>query len=294
MDIGSRIVPPLVRDGTVSSSGEGIVNVPGINAKIAHVTEPTDDELRALRERAYRRDSDIHLDPESLMRLRELESRRGRAEPEAAEPETAIEAAEPETTEDDVAPVDEASRPPARWVPLLRRFARWLSGLRRSTVLIALGSAAVIALIATALVLVERVQTDPLQVGAVQVARLTVDQGYDLPPFFSGFDGDGVNAYTQFHGLRAVTNALIFSPAAANGSTCLTVYAESDVTDSPDSFSGPLFGGCGAGAFPAIVQFSVDVEQLPEDLVAAFPETTGLQFVYDSEHDEVVVFADRT
>jgi hypothetical protein len=257
------------------------------------VTEPTDDELRALRERAYRRDSDIHLDPDSLMRLRELESRRGRATLEAAAPE--IEApVPPEATQDDVAPVDEAPRAAARWVPLLRRLARWLAGLRRSTVLIALGSAAVVALIATALVLVERVQTDPLQVGAVQVARLTVDQGYDLPPFFSGFEGDGVNAYTPFHGLRAVTNARIFSPAAANGSTCLTVYAESDVTDSPDSFSGPLFGGCGAGAFPAIVQFSVDVEQLPEDLVAAFPESTGLQFVYDSEHDEVVVFADRT
>ncbi|MBC7723907.1 MAG: hypothetical protein H7146_04040 [Burkholderiaceae bacterium] len=43
---------------------------------------------------------------------------------------------------------------------------------------------------------------------------------------------------------------------------------------SQGSFAGMIMSGCPAGAFRA-----------------AFPGSTGLQFVYDSANDEIVVFA---
>jgi hypothetical protein len=158
-------------------------------------------------------------------------------------------------------------------------------------VLIIVGVILAAATLATVLTLVERVQTDPLQVGASQVARLGADEGYEIPPFFGSVAG--AHAYEQFHGLRTVTGSTGFVYGGADGSTCLTIYLESSVTESTDSFNGPIFGGCAAGGFPPIVQFSVDTQDLPADLRSEFPEGTGLQFVYDAEHDEVVVFSDR-
>jgi hypothetical protein len=246
------------------------------------VTRADDDELRALRERAYRRHSDIHLDPDSLARLRELESTRVE-EADAVGLDVDVAPKPPEPLEPEAEPQAQP-RPTPRWV-------LWLFGLRRSTVLIIVGVILIVAALATALTLVERVQTDPLQVGAYQVARLGADEGYEIPPFF-GSDA-GIRAYQQFHGLRAVTGTNGFVFGASPGSACLTIYLEGSVTESTDSFNGPIFGGCAAGGFPPIIQFSVDTQDLPAVLRSAFPESTGLQFVYDAEHDEVVVFSDR-
>lgn len=259
---------------------ERLVRGRQINERIAHVASVDDDELRALRERAYGRHSDIHLDPDSLERLRELESTRVEAIPDAVDEDIEVIAKSPEP---EAEPQDEA-RPTPRWV-------LWLLGLRRSTVLIALGVMVIAAALATALVLVQRVQTDPLQVGASQVARLGVDESYEIPAFFG--NEAATHAYQQFHGLRAVTSTTAVVFGASPGSTCLAIYPEATVTATANSFNGPLFGGCAAGDFPPIVQFSVDSEVLPADLLSAFPESTGLQFVYDAEHDEVVVFSDR-
>lgn len=97
------------------------------------------EELRILRERAHRRDSDIHLDPDSLSRLRALESTRVEVEPEPVEP--AIEVVPQEIPDEPAAPPE-----PLPGVVALRAVGRWIRGLRRSTVLIALG---VLALAAT-------------------------------------------------------------------------------------------------------------------------------------------------
>jgi len=253
------------------------------------VTPTDDEELRVLRKRAYGRDSDIHLDPDSLRRLRELESPDVDIEFDAVDDEfdavnerVEIIAPPPDT---DPEPHEEA-RPTPRWFV-------WLLGLRRGTVLIVVGVFALAATLATALVLIERVQTDPLQVGASQVARLGADGSYEVPELFLGAGSDtSTRAYEQFLGLRFVTGGAALWFGSAPGSTCLTIYSAS-ATSTATSFDGPLFGGCAAGDFPPIVQLSVDVEGLPAEIRSAFPEATGLQFVYDSEHDEVVVFSDH-
>lgn len=56
---------------------------------------------------------------------------------------------------------------------------------------------------------------------------------------------------------------------------CLNIVSTTDAEKSSQgSFAGMIMSGCPAGAFRA-----------------AFPGSTGLQFVYDSANDEIVVFA---
>ena len=159
------------------------------------------DELEALRSRAYGPAADIHLDPEALRRLEELEAERRPKRPPAevrAEP-AAAPVARPEPVEDDDEP-----EPEHPLLPLLRALFRRLSRLRRSTVLIVLGVLAFATAVTTALVIVERVQGDPLQTGAVQIARLSVDSGNEIPAYLLFRDKSAVGV-EEFHGLRAVS-----------------------------------------------------------------------------------------
>ncbi len=247
------------------------------------MTPADDEELRVLRERAYGRDSDIHLDPESLRRLRELENPHVDVELDAVDER--VEIITPPADPDPV-PLEEA-RPTPRWF-------LWLLGLRRGTVLIVVGVVALAATLATALTLVQRVQTDPLQVGASQVARLGADGSYEVPELFQGAASNvSPRAYQQFHGLRFVTGGAAFMVRIFTWIHVPDHLPGQFATWTANSFDGPLFGGCAAGDFPPIVQLSVDLEGLPAEIKSAFPEATGLQFVYDSEHDEVVVFSDH-
>lgn len=253
----------------------------------------TDDELTVLRRRAYGRDADIHLDPESLARLRELETPRRVPQTPSAESVETTEVAQPEVeAEAEPEPEVFAPRPtPRLWI--------WLRGLRRSTVLIALGVLAVGATLLTVLTLVQRVQPDPLQVGATQIARLDTDTFTVVPDFFAGaVDANGdpleMQAYDQFFGMRPVVSPWSFFMPAASESGCLMLYPEANVKPGSSSFEGPILSGCAAGAFPAMVQFTTDQDGLPPELADAFPDATALQFVYDAEHHEVVVFTDRT
>jgi hypothetical protein len=264
------------------------------------VTDSTDIELRALRERAYRRDSDIHLDPQSLQRLRELESAAHQSENPAgqrtAEPapvgQTILEP-EPEPE------IPEPREPRWRvWLLAAGQKAlatiRWVRGLRRSTVLIALSVLAVAASLITILTVVQRVQVDPLYDGATQIARLSPDQGYDIPPFLESFGGE-LDAYTDFHGMRAFIG--IGGPGwnSDPDAVCLILLSPANQNENdPNSWSGPLFSGCAAGDFPPLLQIRVDdQQQFPEDFVAAFPEGTGLQLIYDDATDEIVVYSDQ-
>jgi len=268
---------------------------------VTHVNED-EDELKALRRRAYARDSDIHLDPASLTRLRELEHALVEPEPDP-EPEFANEARDAgEPAGQEAFADDDAPRETPRallWLAgLLRRAAHWLRGLRRSTVLIALGVVLVVATLATVLEVVQRVQTDPLQTGATQVARLSVDTGYDMPGFFEAAGGglddpSPAEGFQSFHGIRVVVSAASFIAPPTPDTTCMSVFPEDGVTAGEDSFSGPIFSGCSAGEFPAVVQFTTGFDGLPGELRSAFPDSTGLQFVFDRDHDEVVIFSDR-
>lgn len=245
------------------------------------------DEIDVLRRRAYGPRADIHLDVDALRRLRELESQQsgtGESLGEAAAPEKAgerlpVDAAQTDPTEDE-GDADRAA-------PKRARFR-----LRRSTVVVTI-LGIVLVVISAALVLVERVQSDPLLVGATQIGRVAVDSSYRVPNIFGSrgwlganvADGRRSSAYQDFHGLRAVIDG--------SKDPCMTVYRAADATDPmSDSFSGSAFSGCAAGRFPAMVQFNLD-DSLPTDICAAFSRTTALQFVYDRTHDEVAVFATK-
>ena len=173
----------------------------------------------------------------------------------------------------------------------------WVMGLRRSTILIAIGVVLAVATLATVLTVVQRVQTDPRQLGATQIARLSVDTGYEIPLVFGSTlgleDPPPVQAYQSFHGLRVLMNSELLTGPKGPSDTCMTIYPEATIQTTPHSFDGVLFAGCSAGQFPAIVQFTVDTYGLPAELRSAFPDSSGLQFVYDADHDEVVFFSDR-
>ncbi|MBG6055014.1 hypothetical protein IWX81_001425 [Salinibacterium sp. CAN_S4] len=244
------------------------------------MTRGSDEELRALRARAYGPGADIHLDAGALERLRELEG-----EGRESQPPVVDDASEPEA-----ATLEQEDEPPARhWLEPLSR-------IRRSTVLLVLGVAVIGAIIAVSPALVERVQGDPLQIGADQVARLTADPGYEVPSIFSGSrssTGSTSEGFELFYGLRVV-HAQYSALASGPDDECLILYVDADIGD-PDSnsFSGPAFNGCSAAGFPATVQFVTTTDGLPDELTAAFPGSPALQFVYDSDHDEVVVFAEQ-
>lgn len=269
------------------------------------MTDPDQDELVALRRRAYGRDADIHLDPASLARLDELENARTSEATEDASEVAAAPAVEVPRIE---SPHDEPLRDEApaepwwaaavrRAGPWVARVGRWLRGLRRSTVLIAIAAALVVATLLTALTVVDRVQTDPLQTGAEQVARLGVDTGYESP-FGELADPAGpeldVRGYEVFYDLRPTSGLPFFSSSPdSDDSVCLAIYIESELEANGSGFSGSLFSGCSAGAFPAMVQIAIDNPVLPAELAAAYPDARGIQFVYDAEHDEVVIFVDE-
>lgn len=268
------------------------------------MTDPDQDEFVALRRRAYGRDADIHLDPASLARLDELENARAVIADAGSAPNVDAELPAPDAVVAvEPAPEDPVPTPWWREVahrvgPWVVRFGRWLRARRRSTVLIALGAALIVATLVTALIVVQRVQTDPLQVGAVQIARLTVDGGYENPfPDSASPAGsdEETRGFQAFHGLRAMTGPSYgFSPFAWDANAvCLTIYVESTLEVQSNGFSGSIFSSCSAGGFPPMLQFPVDNIELPDELAAAYPDARGIQFVYDRENDEVVVFADR-
>ena len=131
--------------------------------------------------------------------------------------------------------------PTPRWHLLAIGLGRWVTGLRRSTVLIVLGVAVIAASLITALTLIDRVQTDPLQVGATQVARLSVDDGYEIPEYFTANDsGSGIPETPPqgFYGLRALLSTVPLFYAAGGNNTCLAIYPEEGITTTANSFNG--------------------------------------------------------
>lgn len=160
--------------------------------------------------------------------------------------------------------------------------------------LVVVSLAVVVTATAAALVVAHRVQSDPLQVGARQVARLSLDPAYQVPFLFNaGANSKKGEAFQEFHGMRTVLAARgLFS--AGEGETCLSAYPTSAFSEAnPNSFSGPWLSGCAAGKFPAMLQFRVDAPGFPKDLQSAFPGATALQFVYDRDNQEVVIFASK-
>lgn len=196
--------------------------------------EADDGELEALRSRAYGPGADIHLDAEALGRLKELEERRRPQRPPAAE-------VQPEPVAAPLMPMQpvEAEEPEVEHplLPLVRRLGHRLARVRRSTVLIVLGVVAFAVAVTTTLVVVDRVQNDPLQTGAVQIARLSVDSDYEVPGFLRSGPGETPTlGFEEFHGLRAVVGPS--GPyTTASDDVCLFLYSVvSAESAGPNSF----------------------------------------------------------
>ena len=261
--------------------------------RIFHMSRLADEEFQALRRRAYGPSADIHLDPSALARLRELE---GASRPNPLprlDPENPVETERQFPLELQIPVNEELER---RGNERLRRFMlrgrlalRRLARIRRSTVVIVLGLAVTATATIVALILVQRVQADPLLVGAEQVARLSVDSSFEVPGVFGP---NGAQAYQEFHGFRPIVNDGTRYGGNA-GDSCMNVFSSADLaTATANSFSGFALGACEAGAFPAAVQFRPDGQGAPneKELQSAFPDATAIQFVYDKVHNEVVVF----
>lgn len=253
--------------------------------------EADDDELLTLRNRAYGPSPDIHDDLTALGRLDQLENERKLASSptETDVPQTLLVELKGQPTPSEVEQPTSPSGSRQSWPVILVETVR---RALRSSILIGVGAILVAMSLLAAIILVPRVQVDPLQTGAKQVARLSLDTGFETPEFFAAGTGD-VFGFQLFHGLRTVVSKTGFFAVGDNQDTdCLSVYVEADmVAATSDGFSGQALGGCAAGRFPAIVQFRPDALGYPDELKSAFPKPSALQFVYDKTNNEVVIFA---
>lgn len=238
-----------------------------------------EDELHALRRRAYGPAADIHTDPAALQRLTEIEDAAAAARGvDSAPTDPAEDAAEQPT------PPTAEPTPPPEDPPTLPRFR---VRLRPSTALIMLGVAVLAAAAVVSLTLVQRVQADPLQVGAVQIARLAPDAAYDAPAMMAPDDSV---AYADFHGFRTFISSGYMEESDA---VCMDVFEPDrlrEMDETSFSYDGQYIRqACAAGRFPASTTFAVTSDS-PAALREAYPVGTALQFVFDQTNNEVVVF----
>lgn len=258
------------------------------------------NELARLRARAYGPDADLAADSAAWARLSELEDleRRRRTEVpapppvESAPPGPAGDAPRPDAPSSDAPSLDVegaddedaavAARPSRR--PVIRRprtLWLWAGSL---AVVAALTSAASLA--AATFLPVARTA------GVAQVDTLVPDpsvQTDSLSPL--GIDSAQVKGYADFYGLTTFAGSTQID-SAGNRAECLFLIETSDApwTDDDGTFQGGFrYGGCGAGAFPATVEFVVTPE-LPAAFRQRFPVGSAVQFVRDG--DRVGVFSD--
>lgn len=257
------------------------------------MTTHPDDELRALRARAYGPNADIHDDPHALQRLRDLEGSLDTLVPEEAKvreagadeardaaasalessprPEVVSDVAKDPAADLEVEQGPASSAAPRRERRRRRLIVWWVASLLL---------AVIVAVSVTAFVS-RRVQADPRE-----VAVLGVDLGYDATPFFGG-DEREARAFGSFYGLRTLLAPVPWMNAGLG--PCLIVFDESQMVVTSESTSGPSYNGCGAGDFPTTLELMV-TSDLPSELREQFPVGSALQFVLDG--DEVIVLSD--
>ncbi|WP_022880154.1 hypothetical protein [Microbacterium sp. B19] len=245
------------------------------------------EELRRLRARAYGPDADIAADPGALQRLAELEEQQRRELVRPVAPATeVVEATEFVEAVPEDPPVPEADadaeaeeEPPRRGRPIRSRRVFWLWGI----------SLALVAALSSALTVVS-VSILPVQTsaGVPQIATLKPEDGRSIPGIFGPASSDG-RAYPDFYGMSAFVAYAQFGPdGERNPCIFLTPTATIDELDA-GGYSGFSQAGCGAGAFPATLQFVVN-STVPDAFVERFPRGSSVQFVFDGEN--LGVFSD--
>ena len=270
----------------------------------------TDQELRALRARAYGPMADIDKDPAALRRLQQLEAMQhaaasgggSTASPAAVEPEE-VRDPEPATAGWDrafevfdptpSAPSDgDSSAPEATPDEPAPRRPLWPASFGSRVVWAAAiaASAAIASAITYGLVSVTPVAASA---GAPQIATLEPLPGAAIPP---GWMGAGPSsAVFEFYGLTLVETVGGYG-FGAGGTNCLLVIGSNQLPDPDDydsssgwSLDGPMYSGCAVGVFPSTVEVPLDGTS-PKELTTRFPSGKALQFVFDG--DSVGVFLD--
>lgn len=242
-------------------------------------------ELERLRARAYGPDADITADPSAIGRLRELEDleRTERSEPAPSSAGRGPVPVPPPGPEVPPEPPegDEAEPAPRERQPLIRS--------KRAVWAWAVSLALVTALASAATTVGVSLVPVTTSVGAAQVATLAEDPAARIPSVF-GERSDDNRAFADYFGVTAFVGSAQID-ASENRSTCLYLLDTDEIgDDSRSGFRGNfVYGGCGAGIFPATVQFVVS-EGMPAAFVERFPLGTSVQFVYDGEN--VGVFSD--
>lgn len=250
-------------------------------------------ELRTLQERAYGPDGDIHVDPDALRRLEELQAGGAGGPTDAASTDEALDSspAQPDDAAadsaggEDSAASDPEPAPPAP-TALTRRLRRWMPWLWVASLIVVAAIASLWTFTSTIAVFA------PIRLtaeGARQVAVLQVDPGFVAPGFFASSAFDLVG-FEEFHGMTVVTTAGEWPPGS-NDEKCLWIARTDTMSPGSDSVTGPLYNDCGAGDFPTSVELTVTTE-LPEELRELYPEGTALQFVLDGSRVGVFTDAD--
>lgn len=229
-------------------------------------------ELKRLRARAYGPNADIEGDPAAVARLRELEDReRMRAAPLEAETE-----ADPDDGTDAPQPdpePEEAEPAPRR--PVLRS--------RRRVWVAAVAVAGVVALTSAATAAGVSVTAVDRTAGIAQTDTLTADPDAQLGSAgYLGFDPEQTRGFADYYGLT-VFSGVSQIDSEGNQAECLIALDTSEVREADSPRSAPRgirVGGCGAGPFPASVEFIV-TSSFPEPFRARYPVGTAMQFVLD-------------
>ncbi len=255
----------------------------------------SDDELRALRARAYGRDADIDGDPAAIARLRALEAQ---AAPVREVPVVSVAPAPPvEEAATDAAP-DEFGRsgelprtaePPAidaenaepehpspsrlRTLFTPRPSAPWLWLGAACIALAAFGSAVVVSAMRSA---------DPRL-----VAEIAIDPDASWPESF-GEKGPDAALFEEFAGLT-IARGVEWLSFDESDAMCIVAIDTEELLGDSGGFQIAAWG-CDAGSFPPVIRIEVTSAQ-PQALRDRFGDGTGLELIMRG--DRIEVFADR-
>ncbi|KQR26304.1 hypothetical protein ASF76_03355 [Microbacterium sp. Leaf151] len=122
---------------------------------------------------------------------------------------------------------------------------------------------------------------------APQIATLEPDPAVNVPV---GFNGAGASSATyEFYGLTLFETS--WNMFGGGGGDCFAAVLTSDIPEEDNvqggySMSGPSYGGCRVGNFPATLTITVD-SSAPPELRTRYPDG-ALQFVKDG--DRIGVF----
>lgn len=243
-----------------------------------------DAELRALQARAYGRAADIERDPVALKRLAALEAREFEivdrdAEDVLAELHTLDPERVAEGTRSSQAPASARASDDSDETPSVSRPDRpgpFTPAPRPAWVVVGIACIAVAAVSAG----VFAWSRATAETGVV--ATIGIDESGEWPAAL-GDRQDGSAVFEDYLGITFVRNPQ-WTASDRSGEDCL-LATQADLLASSDSFGG-FQVGCSSGAFPAVVQFTVD-SNAPDALQAVHPAGTALQFTLRGNAVEV-------